>query len=160
MNVMRYTVVDESGRVSFIGPCVALLPMVAACSRDPSTLNELLQLADQFGANIRAYVQSGLAVFDEHNLPGNYSRIHAAIDFLREHELPVFRVVDDRTRDISLKPVQAGVVIFNLAAKRIVQIQNTYQEIPRSGIVRELDAAGKTRRVHRYRLPAEWRLAP
>ncbi|GIW08716.1 MAG: hypothetical protein KatS3mg060_3521 [Dehalococcoidia bacterium] len=160
MNVMRYTVVDSSGRVSFIGPCAALLPMVAACSRNPSTLGELLAIADEYGANIAGYVQSGLAVFDEHNLPGNYSRIHAALDFLRDHELPVFRVVDDRTRDVSLKPVQAGAVIFNLTAKRIIQIQNTYQDIPRTGVVREFDAAGKTTRVHRYRLPAEWRLAP
>lgn len=157
---MRYTVVDPSGRVSFVGPCAALLPMVAACSRNPTTLSELLDLADRYGANIGGYVQAGLAVFDEHNLPGNYRRIHAAIDFLRDHEVPVFRVVDDRTRDVSLKPVEAGAVIFNLTAKRIVQIQNTYQEIPRIGIVREFDAAGKTTRLHRYRLPAEWHLAP
>ncbi|MCS6800419.1 MAG: hypothetical protein RMM58_07720 [Chloroflexota bacterium] len=160
MNVMRYTVVDQSGRVSFIGPCAALIPLVAACSRNPTTLSELLAIADQYGANIGSYVEAGLAVFDEHNLPGNYSRIHAALDFLRDHEVPVFRVVDDRTRDASLKPVAAGAVIFNLTAKRIVQIQNTYQDIQRVGIVRELDASGKTTRIHRYRLPAEWVLAP
>ncbi len=107
MNVMRYTVVDASGRVSFIGPCASLLPMVAACSGDPADLAGMLRLADQYGANLGPYVLAGLAVFDEHNLPGNYERIHAAFAYLREHEIPVFRVVDERTRDTSLKPVQA-----------------------------------------------------
>jgi hypothetical protein len=160
MNVMRYTVVDPQGCVSFVGPCSALLPLVAACSKNPTTLAELLAYADQFGANLAEYVAAGLAVFDEHNLPGHYERIHAALDHLRGHEVPVFRVVDDRTRDASLQPVAAGVVIFNLTAKRIVQIQNSYQEIPRDGVVRQRDQSGRTTRVMRYRLPQEWQLTP
>jgi hypothetical protein len=160
MNVMRYTIVDAAGRVSFIAPCTALGPLVAACARSPYDLPELLHVADTFGANLSSYVQSGLAVFDEHNIPGHYDRIHAALDHLRSHEIPVFRVVDSRTSEVSLQPVQAGAVVFNLPAKRIVQIQNTYQEIARNGVIRHRDAAGKTTRVHRYQLPVEWRLAP
>jgi hypothetical protein len=35
---------------------------------------------------------------------------------------------DERTRQASLQPVKAGVIIFNPRNRRIVQIQNTYSE--------------------------------
>ncbi len=160
MNLMRYTVVDGAGRVSFLGSCSALDKLVAACAQNPGSLVDLLRIADALGAEIGPYVLSGLAVFDEHNLPGNYERIHAAIAHMPATELPVFRVVDEPTSAISLQPISAGAVLFNLPAKRIVQIQNTFREIGRSGIVRLRDAFGKQTKVHRYRLPAEWKLTP
>ena len=85
------------------------------------------------------------AAFDEHNVAGNYQAIHAAIKHLPPHELPVFRVVDDVTRQASLQGVKAGVIIFNLPSRRIVQIQNTYSEIRRMvAKMRRLQRAGWT----------------
>ena len=86
---------------------------------------------------------SPLAVFDEHNAYGNFTAIHSALDHLRPHELPPFRVVDDRTRQASLQPVKAGAIIFNLPKRRIVQIQNTFSDVQRMGVqARRLQRAG------------------
>lgn len=160
MNIMRFTVIDPSGTVSFVAPCSALTALVAACAANPITLEELLQECERYHAALRDYVLSGLAVFDEHNIAGNYESIHAAIRYFPSSEWPVFRAVDDITRQGSLQPVKAGAVLFNLRQKRIVQLQNSFAEIARSGHVRFYDGARQTTRVRRYRLPAEWSLVP
>ena len=160
MGLMRFTIVDRSSTVSFIGPDRALQALVAACADRPATIEELLDRAAPFAADLRERVLSGLAVFDEHNSPENPRWIHAAFDYCKREEVPVFRVVDDRTREVSLSPVWAGVVVFNLTAKRIVQIQNTYAEIKRKGRLRIMEGARPTNRVRRYELPADWTVVP
>lgn len=159
-DVMRFTLVDEHSRVSFVAPCYALDAFVAACGKQPRTILELLEHATPYCGDLPDYVLSGLAVFDEHNSPANYRAIHAALDYCKPPELPVFRVVDDRTREASLQPVRAGVVLFNLQEKRIVQIQNTYAEIKRKGRVRLVEGKTITNRVQRYELPPDWTLVP
>ena len=157
---MRFTVIDHRGRVSFIAPCSTLEALVAACSTQPRTLAELLAAAEPFIGDLKDHVDSALAVFDEHNSPSNPAWINAALDYLASSEAPVFRVIDARTEDLSLTPVRAGVVVFNLLAKRIVQIQNTYAEIRRRGRVRVIKGNQPTESVHRYELPADWSLVP
>ncbi len=159
-DVMRFTVIDPRGRVSFVAPCSTLEALVAACASQPHSLEQLLAAADPFIGNLGVRVSSGLAVFDEHNTPENARWIHAAFDYCLPHETPVFRVIDPRTEELSLSPVRAGVVVFNLVAKRIVQIQNTYAEIRRKGRVRVLQNGQPTGRVLRYELPADWSLVP
>lgn len=157
---MRFTVIDARGRVSFIAPCSALEALVAACANEPRTLEQLVRAAEPFASEIADRVLSGLAVFDEHNSPMNARWIHAALDYCEPQDTPVFRVVDPRTEEQSLAPVRAGVVVFNLVAKRIVQIQNTYSEIRRRGRVRVMRNHKPTDRVQRYELPADWSLVP
>lgn len=160
MGLMRFTVVDDDSTISFIGPDRALQALVAACASGPRTIGQLLDRAAPFTADLRDRVLSGLAVFDEHNVGGNYRWIHAALDYCKREEVPVFRVVDDRTRETSLSPVWAGAVVFNLSAKRIIQIQNTYAEIKRKGRLRIMEGARPTNRVQRYELPPEWTVVP
>ena len=56
--------------------------------------------------------------------------------------------------------LEAGAIIFNLQAKRIVQLMNSYREIRRSGHARIFDGSGYTETVYSYRLPKEWALVP
>src|SRR3569833_1016140 len=135
-DAMRFTVIDHRGRVSFVAPCSTLEAFVAACASQPRTLDQLLGAAEPIVGNLADRVLSGLAVFDEHNSPNNVRWIHAAFDYCLPHEAPPFRVIDPRTEELSLSPVRAGVVVFNLLSKRIVQIQNTYAEIRRKGRIR------------------------
>ncbi len=140
---MRYTVIDDKGTVSFVGECDLLPALVSACADGARSLEALLDAAGRRQPGVRSYIESGLAVFDEHNVPGHYEAIHSALEHMRPHELPVFRVVDDRTRQASLQGVKAGVIIFNLRSRRIIQIQNTYAEIRGMlGKVRRLERAG------------------
>jgi hypothetical protein len=162
-DVMRFTVIDERGGVSFVAPCRTMEALVAACASEPRTLAEMLEAASQFEPEIRDRVMSGLAVFDEHNSRANPKSIHSAFDLLRPADLPVFRVLDDRTRQASLQPARAGVIVFNLKSKRIVQIHNTYTEIKRTGRIRiqpREDGERPLPGVHRYKLPADWSLVP
>ena len=160
MGLMRFTVVDEQSTVSFIGPDRALHALVAACASGADSLEDLLDRAAPFVRDVRERVMSGLAVFDEHNSRGNTRWIHAAFDYCRSEEVPVFRVLDDRTREISLSPVWAGAVVFNLKARRIVQIQNTYSDIKRKGRLRVLEGATVGNRIQRYELGPEWTVVP
>ena len=160
MGLMRFTVVDTRSTVSFIGPDRALHALVAACSTGADSIEELLDRISPFVGELRERVLSGLAVFDEHNSHGNTRWIHAAFDYCRPEEAPVFRVLDDRTREISLSPVWAGAVVFNLKSKRIVQIQNTYSDIKRKGRLRVMEGARPTNKVQRYELGPEWTVVP
>jgi hypothetical protein len=160
MGLMRFTVVDTRSTVSFIGPDRALHALVAACSTGADSIEELLDRVAPFVGDLRERVLSGLAVFDEHNSRGNTRWIHAAFDYCRREEVPVFRVLDDRTREISLSPVWAGAVVFNLKARRIVQIQNTYSDIKRKGRLRVMEGATPTNKIQRYELGPEWTVVP
>lgn len=162
-DVMRFTIIDRYGNVSFVAPCRALEALVAACTTGVDTLDELLTEATRFVPELKVRVTSGLAVFDEHNSREHPQSIHAALDLLRPADLPVFRVIDDRTRQASLQPARAGVIVFNLIGKRIVQIHNTYHEIRRSGRIRIASGeapAGRATPVFQYKLPSDWSLVP
>jgi hypothetical protein len=160
MNVLRCTIIDRAGGVSFLTHGDALPALVAACSASPETVDEFLSRAEPFYQNLSDYVHDGLAVFDEHNARGHYDEIHRQLTRVPRHKQPVFRVVDSLTREASLRPVKAGAVIFNLKAKRIVQMVNSYREIRRQGDGRIFDGEALTERRFRYRLPEEWALVP
>lgn len=160
MNVLRCTIIDPRGGVSFLTHGDALPALVAACTANPNDVTEFLDKAEPYYHGLFDYVYAGLAVFDEHNTSGHYEVIHRALTTLPRHKQPVFRVVDDLTREASLRPVKAGAVIFNLTAKRIVQMVNSYREIQRSGRGRVFDGSQHTDAVFRYKLPEEWALVP
>ncbi|MDA8189538.1 MAG: hypothetical protein M0T85_15475 [Dehalococcoidales bacterium] len=157
---MRYTVIDKWGAVSFVADCHALAALVAGCAEGAEDLDELLEFAERYDQRLREYVTCGLAVFDEHNADGNHTSIHEALAYCAPHEIPVFRVVDDETRQASLQSVKAGIIIFNLTDRRIVQIQNTYSEIRRKGKVRMHDGTRLTNKMYPYELPPDWSVVP
>jgi hypothetical protein len=160
VNVLRCTIIDAQGGVSFVAHADVLPALAKACTDHPRTLAQLLDGTAPYYGGLREQILNGLAMFDERNVEGHYESIHQALDLCAPYEQPVFRVVDDRTREASLSPVKAGAVVFNLRAKRIIQIQNTYQEITRRGASRVFDGTRMTNRVFRYQLPGEWALVP
>lgn len=74
--------------------------------------------------------------------------------------LPVFRVVDDVTRNQSLEPVKIGLVIFNIPAKRIIQVQNSQALLRDSDRGRYFENGQPTDRLYFYRLPSDWTIVP
>lgn len=160
MPVMRFTVVDQDGTLSFVGPCHALKVLTAACSRQPSDHRALLELAGDYDRHLAGFVLDGLSVFDEHNSVDNPAAIRAALRERASHEAPPFRVVDDVTRRRSLEPVKAGLVVFNLNARRIVQVQNSYADLKRRDRGRIRRNGKPTRVLYHYDLPTEWRIVP
>jgi len=159
VDVMRFTIVDERGTVSFVTHSSAVLALLAACSHDPHSLEQLLDAVHHYDRSVRSYVLNGLAVFDEHNVPGDARTIHQQLASLPAPETPVFRVVDELTREQSLQSVKAGIVLFNLPKKRIIQIQNSY-ELPRSGTVNFHNGRFLSRHMLSYELPPSWSIVP
>jgi hypothetical protein len=160
MNLLRCTVVDRLGAVSFIIEGDALPALVKACASTPATLELLLDSLAPYYGNLRERVLNGLAIFDERNVPGHYEAIRAAFRFCAPYEQPVFRIVNEETREMSLQPVKAGAVILNLVDRRIVQLQNSYWEITRTGRGDVFDGERFTGRRFAYRLPNDWALVP
>lgn len=148
MNVIRFTVVDRDGAVSFVYDGGALASLLEACVSGASKISAFLDATARRNRNLREHVSCGLAVFDEHNVTGNVRSIHEAIEHFSSDEWPVFRVVDDVTREASLRPTRTGVIVFNLVERRIVQMHNSYD-----GTV---DVSQRARQLQR----AGWRIVP
>lgn len=160
MNLLRLTIIDDAGGVSFVAHGEALPALLSACASNPATLEELLERAEPLYRGLRERVQNGLAMFDERNLPGSYAAVHGALALARPEESPLFRVVDEVTREASLRPVKAGAIVINLVDRRIIQLQNAYMEIKRSGRGEVFDGERTTGGTFVYRLPKEWTLVP
>jgi hypothetical protein len=158
--MMRYTVVDAGGTVSFVGPCHALKALAAACSREPADHRRLLGLLREYDGGLSERWIAGLMVFDEHNTPKDPRAVHHWLEDIEPTAAPPFRVVDDVTRRASLQPVRYGLVVFNLIARRIVQVQNSYDNLQRADRGRVRIAGKPTRRLYRYQLSDEWSIVP
>lgn len=165
MFVMRFTIIDHQGSVSFVAPCNALKALVAACSKAPTNLDEMLTASTNYDSELKGYVMNSLSIFDEHNNGnGSPDHIRNAIDYAEEqrthHQIPAFRVVDEMTREASLQPVQAGLVVFNLKDRRIVQVQNTYADVKRQDRGRIHVGGEPTDKLYHYKLPFDWQIVP
>lgn len=160
MNLFRFTIIDHAGGVSFVTHGEALPALLKACATDPADMDELLERAEPYYHGLRERIENGLAMFDERNAPGHYAAIHAALRQARPDETPLFRVVDEVTREASLRPVKAGAVIFNLIDRRIVTLQNGFREITRTGRGEIFDGERMTGDTFIYRLPKTWALVP
>jgi hypothetical protein len=160
LDVMRLTVVDAEGAVSFIAHTSAAVALTAACAEDPATLGGLLHASQRYDKGLRGRVLEGLEVFDRHNDRENLRIIHGLLATLPPREMPAFRVLDDVTRQASLDPVRAGLVLYNLVKKRIVQIQNTYEPLARTGEVNYHNGKFLSMRLLKYELPPHWSIVP
>lgn len=160
MSTIRLTMIDDAGAVSFIGPAHGAKVLTAACSKGPTSLGQLLDFARPYDTEMINGLLDGLALFDEHNTPGNYAAIHEMLATLHPSATPPFRVVDEVTRAASLAPVTTGVILFNLTALRIVQVQNSYCGLLRRDRGRIRAAGRPTRYLYRYELPGEWSIVP
>ena len=160
VSVMRFTVVDPAGALSFVGPAHTLKMLAAACCRRPADSKALLRHAGEYDSLFAGGVLAGLAVFDEHNTLDDTSQIRGCLDGAGPDEIPPFRVVDEATRRWSLQPARAGLVVINLPARRIIQVQNSYGELLRRGLGRIRENGRPTARLYRYELPPEWAILP
>lgn len=151
---------DDDGTTSFVGPCHAIKMLVAACSRNPSTTNELLEYTRPFDEEFVQEVRSGLAVFDEHNTEENPDAFHDWSSDLSNRQLPPFRIFDDSMRQESLQPAGTGLLVLNLKEQRIVQVQNSYEDVQRQDRGRIRRQGEPIPVLYRYKLPNSWSIVP
>lgn len=165
---MRFTVVDDDGTMSFVAPGHILKMLTAACSHRPANHRALLGLAEEYDPRLASRIMKALSRFDaEWGRPvADPTALHARLgdahgdgDGEGEDGAP-FRVVDEVTRRRSLEPARAGLVVFNLSAKRIVQIQNSYADLRRKDRGRLRRDGRPVRVLYSYELPADWSIVP
>jgi hypothetical protein len=154
---MRFTIVDQDGTLSFVAPCHAMKMLAAACSRQPDDHRALIALAEEYDPRLITRLRAGLSRFDADWSMADTAAIHARLDAAGDAP---FRVVDEVTRRRSLDPVRWGLVVFNLNAKRIVQIQNSYADLRRQDRGRLRRDGRPVRAYYSYELPAEWSIVP
>ena len=157
---IRITVVDEAGTVSFVAPAHVLKMLTAASAQGTADHRTLLNAAAAYDADALTPILNGLSVFDEHNGFGSTAEFTTRAGRPDADRMPPFRVVDEETRRRSLEAVGAGVVVFNLPARRIVQVQNAYNELRRRDRGRIWRDGRPTRALYRYELPPEWSIVP
>ena len=105
-------------------------------------------------------VINGLAVFDEHNIRDNTVAIEQQLQQEDPDQWPPFRVYNDATRRACTQPGRAGLIVINLAAKRIIQVQNSYAEIQRQDRGRIRSGGRPTRAALPLLAAKEWALLP
>lgn len=159
VSTMRFTVVDHEGAISFVGPPHALKVFAAACSRRPADHRALIDLAGDYDADLAFEVRRGLIVFDATSTTGLLTAAANAGDGSTDQARP-FRVVDEPSRRRSLEPARAGLIVFNLNARRIVQVQNSYADLERRGRGRVRRNGKPTRALYHYELPPDWTIVP
>lgn len=157
---IRFTITDPTGTISFVGPCHAIKMLVAACAGGAGSIDELMALLREYDDTLPDQVQNGLRVFDELNLRDNTTAIEQTLAGAAPVDWPPFRVFNAQTRDASTRPSGTGLIIFNLAAKRIIQVQNSYADIQRQDRGRHRKAGRPVQRLYHYDLPSEWSLVP
>ncbi len=158
---MRFTVIDSRSTISFVATAGSLKPLVAACSHNPNSLDEFLRALALYDDQLAADVQGGLAIFDEHITDETPERIGQLFAGHAAHVSAVFRVLDERSREESFRAVRGGLILFNLKARRIVQVHNNVLKVRRRdrGRVRQggVPVEGE---LYAYALPPEWSLVP
>lgn len=159
---MRFTVVDDGGTMSFVAPGHVLKMLTAACSHRPANHRALLGLAEEYDPRLAGGIMKALSRFDaESGQPAaDPAALHPSLGEDGPEDASPFRVVDEATRRRSLEPARAGLVVFNLTAKRIVQIQNSYADLRRKDRGRLRRDGRPVRALYSYELPADWSIVP
>ncbi len=160
MSVLRYTVVDDAGTISFVGPGHAMKMLAAACAKEPADFRSLLDAAGRYDAVFAKSVLDGLSIFDEHNTAEDHAFSDVQFADIDPRRCPPFRVLNDAMRHRSLEPVGAGLVVYNLPARRIIQVQNSYAELHRQGRGRHRENGRPVQRLYHYKLPETWTILP
>ena len=157
---VRITIADEDSTISFLSPGHAIKMVVAACSKEAETIDQVLDTLEQLDHDLCATIRHGLARFDEHNVRSDSGAFETLMSETPSNQLPPFRVLSPEMRNRSLDPGRLGLVLFNLRSKRIVQVQNHYGEINRQDRGRIWVSGEPVRRLYQYALSPDWALLP
>lgn len=157
--MMRFTIVDDSGTTSFTAAPHLLKAIAACCARGVATTRDLVTMLADYDGCSATEIRDGLLIFREHNTQSDTRWIRERFDE-SDGDFGPFDVLDERTRRTSLEPARLGLVVFNLVARRIVQVQNTYANLQRSDRGRIRRDGKPVPTFYSYELPADWSIVP
>ncbi|HEX6303891.1 MAG TPA: hypothetical protein VFZ76_06860 [Anaerolineales bacterium] len=155
--MIRVTIIDEQQTISFLTDEATLLRLVAGCSVNPASLEELLIASDIYQPGIAAQVMSDLMEFDQIVHQEGPVFIHAAIQRSKVGERPfemTFQVIDDITKELAFEDREADLAVFDLP-KQVIRTSEGL-EISASGEVRVEPEKRSSSPTVTYILPQDW----
>lgn len=156
----RINMIDERGTISLLAPAHGPKMLTALAGLEFDSSRDMLQAVSAMDSDWITQVQSQLAMFDEFNVDelGDEWREMIERDDSAVH--PAFRVLDASTRARSLRPASLGLIVFNLKEHRIIQVQNSGDDLEREGEGRYREDGSPQDRKYSYILPSNWSLVP
>jgi hypothetical protein len=155
--LIRLNVIDAEHSVSFLGPAHTGKAVAAACSHGATTWQQVLLRTQRYDPDWTRDVRRGILLFEEHHAPKDDPVPTGPRSF---EPCDPFRIWDAETRFCSMEPASLGLLIFNLTAQRIIQVQNRHVEIRRQGRSRIRVGGKPTSALYHYSLPEEWAILP
>ena len=158
--LLRFTVIDNEGTISFGGPGHLAKMMAAACAHSPASIDQVLATLATLDPSMTDSIKHGLARFDEFVVRDDATSIEQWIAQNDPLSGTAFRLIDSRLREATLTPLPLGVIMINLPDKRIVQIENRYGPILRKDRGRMRRDGEPISQVYTYELSSDWSLLP
>lgn len=156
----RVNLIDERGTISLLTPPHGPKMLTAVAGLGLETSREMLEAVAAMDESWIRQVQSQLAMFSEFNVEFLDEDWREMVEENDSVVHPAFRVIDGVTRSRSLVPGSLGLIVFNLKQRRIIQVQNAWDELERTGEGRYRIDGDIDERMYSYTLPETWSLVP
>jgi hypothetical protein len=158
--LLRITLIDSNGTISFGAPGHLAKMMMAASAHNPDSIDQVLGTLTSLDPDSTEALRHGLARFDEFVVRDDATSIDEWLAQNDPLDGTPFRLIDSRLREATLTPLPLGVIMVNLPDKRIVQIENRYGPLLRADRGRMRRAGKPIGQLYRYELPSDWSLLP
>lgn len=158
--LLRITLIDSQGTISFGAPGHMAKMMAAACAHNPTSIEQVLGSLSTLDPASAESLKHGLARFDEFVVRDDATSIDEWLAQNDPLDGTPFRLIDARLREATLTPLPLGVIMVNLPDKRIVQIENRYGALLRKDRGRMRRDGEPIGQMYRYELSPEWSLLP
>lgn len=156
----RVNIIDASGTASFLTPPHIPKALAAAVARGAASVHQLLHLVGVYDERWAQDARLHLAKFDEHNVDEISDDWQTRVLEDDTEGPAAFRVLDQPSRERSLRAAPLGLVVINLKDQRIIQVQNWYDELRRIDRGRIRVDGEPTDLIFHYELPSDWALVP
>lgn len=156
----RINMIDERGTISLLSPAHGPKMLTALAGLEFDSSRDMLQAVSAMDADWISHIGRQLAMFDEFNVDELSDDWRHVIERPDSAVHPAFRVIDSITRARSLQPASLGLIVFNLKEHRIIQVQNSGDDLERRGEGRYREDGTPQERMYSYVLPDNWSLVP
>lgn len=156
----RVNLIDERGTISLLSPSHGPKMLTAVAGMGLESSRAMLESVAAMDSDWIRQVQSQLALFSEFNVDSLDEGWREMIEEEDSMVHPAFRVIEGVTRSRSLLPGGLGLIVFNLKQRRIIQVQNAWDELERTGEGRYRIDGNIDDRMYSYSLPETWSLVP
>lgn len=157
--MIRVTIQDANQAISFLTELPTTMRLIAGCSINPNSLDELLVATDIYQRGLVMTLMAELMEFDKALHLHGVDFIHQEIAQSRQAGQPyerAFEVVDEITREASGFLDSDFLVMIDLSAHLIRTSPGL--EIPRKAEVHIQIGGTETNRLVSYILPADWKI--